>query len=208
MSAWQRLLKHFPAYAEVVNQNPPTEFTDALLTLRDATYDSHVKVSEIPSPHGIAPFAAAIRLDCAALDDNSNSGGAGRLVILYDPLEQPGWQGRFRLVTMLHAQVDVDLVTEPLADQVCWSWLTDFLTQSGASFIQSAGSITRSHSASFGELDKRSESAELEIRASWTQLANNLASHGEAISRLLAMMAGHAVELSAGISRLGQVRLV
>lgn len=191
-----------------MNQKTPAEFTDALLTLRHATYDSHVKVSEIPAPHGIAPFSAAIRMECGSLEDNSHSGGSGRLVILYDPQEQPGWQGRFRLVTMLSAHVDVDLVTEPLADQVCWSWFTDFLTQADASFFQAAGSVTRSHSASFGELEKRSESAEMELRASWTPLENDLAPHAGAISRLLAMMSGHSVEVSAGISRLGQVKLV
>lgn len=191
-----------------MNQKTPTEFTDALLTLRHAVYDSHVEVSEIPAPRGIAPFSAAIRMDCGALEGNSHSGGSGRLVILYDPQEQPGWQGRFRLVTMLDAHVDVDLVTEPLADQVCWSWLTDFLTQSEASFFQAAGSVTRSHSASFGELEKRSESAEMELRASWTPLENDLAPHAGAISRLLAMMSGYSVEVSAGISRLGQVKLV
>ena len=191
-----------------MNPKPPAEFTDALFTLREAAYDSHVEVSEIPAPHGIAPFSAAIRMDCGALEDNSHSGGSGRLVILYDPQEQPGWQGRFRLVTMLGAHVDVDLVTEPLADQVCWSWLTDFLTQSDASFFQAAGSVTRSHSASFGELEKRSESAEMELRASWTPLENNLAPHAGAISHLLAMMSGYSVEISAGISRLGQVKLV
>ncbi len=191
-----------------MNPKPPAEFTDALLTLRDAAYDSHVKVSEIAAPHQIAPFAAAIRMDCEALDDNSPSGGSGRLVILYDPQEQPGWQGRFRLVTMIGARVDVDLVSEPLADQVCWSWLTDFLTQSEASFFQAAGSVTRSHSASFGELEKRSETAEMELRASWTPLGNDLAPHAGAISRLLAMMSGYSVEVSAGISRLGQVKLV
>ena len=191
----------------MVNQKTPAEFTDALLTLRDAAYDSHVTVSEIAAPHGIAPFAAAIRMDCEALETNPHSGGSGRLVILYDPQEQPGWQGRFRLVTMLGVHVDVDLVTEPLADQVCWSWLTDFLTQAEASFFQAAGSVTRSHSASFGELEKRSESAEMELRASWTPLGNDLAPHAGAISRLLAMMSGYSV-VSAGISRLGQVKLV
>ena len=49
-----------------MNQKTPAEFTDALLTLRDAAYDSHVTVSEIAAPHGIAPFAAAIRMDCEA----------------------------------------------------------------------------------------------------------------------------------------------
>ena len=191
-----------------MNQKTPAEFTDALLTLRHAAYDSHVEVSEILAPHGIAPFSAAIRMDCGSLEDNSHSGGSGRLVILYDPQEQPGWQGRFRLVTMLSTHVDVDLVTEPLADQVCWSWFTDFLTQADASFFQAAGSVTRSHSASFGELEKRSESAEMELRASWTPLESDLAPHAGAISRLLAMMSGHSVEVSAGISRLGQVKLV
>ena len=165
----------------MVNQKTPAEFTDALLTLRDAAYDSHVTVSEIAAPHGIAPFAAAIRMDCEALETNPHSGGSGRLVILYDPQEQPGWQGRFRLVTMLGAH---------------------------ASFFQAAGSVTRSHSASFGELEKRSESAEMELRASWTPLGNDLAPHAGAISRLLAMMSGYSVEVSAGISRLGQVKLV
>ena len=168
-----------------MNQKTPAEFTDALLTLRHAAYDSHVEVSEIPAPHGIAPFSAAIRMDCGSLEDNSHSGGSGRLVILYDPQEQPGWQGRFRLVTMLSAHVDVDLVTEPLADQVCWSWFTDFLTQADASFFQAAGSVTRSHSASFGELEKRSESAEMELRASWTPLENDLAPHAGAILSLI-----------------------
>ena len=76
----------------MVNQKTPAEFTDALLTLREAPYDSHVTVSEISAPQGIAPFAAAIRMDCESLETIPHSGGSGRLVILYDPQEQPGWQ--------------------------------------------------------------------------------------------------------------------
>ena len=68
-------------------------------------------VEEIPAPQRIAPFAAAIAADVVV---NEAEIGSGRLVLLHDPAGNAAWQGTFRCVSFARADVDPEMVTDPL----------------------------------------------------------------------------------------------
>lgn len=191
-------------------QSAPPDFTEALYSLRKCDFGQHVKASEIVAPSEIAPFTAAIRLDCEPVRSAEASGGSGRLVILHDPAGQPGWEGTFRLVAMVHAHVNPELTREDLIEQVAWSWLHDCLIASGAGYCNAAGSVTRVVSSGFGGLKMRSQSAQMEIRASWTPNTTDLSPHGSGLANCLAMMSGHPIDLGAGVipAAKGSIQLV
>lgn len=142
-------------------------FTRAVADLARAAWRPELIIEEIPSPQRIAPFAAAISADVVVAGDDV---GSGRLILLHDPAGNTAWDGTFRLVTFVRAEVDPEMVTDPLLAQVGWSWLTDALTEHGADFTAPSGTVTAVSSASFGGMEDDPTSAEVEIRASWTPL--------------------------------------
>ena len=122
-------------------------------------------MEHIPAPQRIAPHSAAITADVLIGGDEV---GSGRLVLLHDPAGNPAWQGTFRLVTFARAEVDPEMVTDPLLAQVGWSWLLDALTSHQAEFREPSGTVTSVSSVSFGAMADDPARAEVEIRASWT----------------------------------------
>ena len=66
------------------------------------------------------------------------------------------------------AEIDVELITDPMLAAVGWSWLTDALEAHGASYTAASGTVTRVATESFGGMADDSTSAQLELRASWT----------------------------------------
>ena len=97
---------------------------------------------------------------------------AGRLVLLHDPAGNAAWQGTFRCVTFARAEVDPEMVSDPLLAQVGWSWLLDALASHGAEFVAPSGTVTSVSSESFGGMADEDPSAEVEVRASWTPRAH------------------------------------
>ena len=76
--------------------------------------------------------------------------GSGRLVLLHDPAGNAAWQGTFRCVTFARADVDPEMVTDPLLASVGWSWLIDALEAHGAEYMAPSGTVTSVASESFG----------------------------------------------------------
>lgn len=185
----------------------PEEFITALTSLRQVKLPEHIQLREIPAPKDLAPYSAAIAIKSLG-DDNTYS--EGRFVILYDPQGQKSWRGRFRIVSLLNAKVDPDLVSEDLIEEVTWSWLEDYLVNQQAQYESLAGSVTRIMTTSFGQIDALEKLAELELKASWTPVALaqgnknfphdnfvtafDLSKHLQAIGLLLSVLSGHALE--------------
>ena len=71
-----------------------------------------------------------------------------------------------------------------------WSWLTDALSAHDAAFTAIGGTVTQTTSTRFGDLAGPPSAADLEIRASWTPLDDDLGIHLEAWCTLLASTAG------------------
>ncbi|MEP6528060.1 MAG: DUF3000 domain-containing protein [Nocardioidaceae bacterium] len=165
---------------------PPEEFQAALEQLRAARLRPEISCEEIPAPQRIAPYAAAMSADITVDGDDV---GEGRLVLLHDPAGNEAWAGTFRCVAYARAQIDPEMITDPLLAAVGWTWLTEALQAHGADHIAPSGTVTKVASESFGGMSDEPASAELEIRASWTPIGE-VGPHAEAWGDLLCMAAG------------------
>ena len=55
-------------------------------------------------------------------------------MILHEPGGQDTWEGEFRCVTFMRADVDNQMQEDPLLPEVGWNWLLDSLQSTGAIF--------------------------------------------------------------------------
>lgn len=79
---------------------------------------------------------------------------------------------------------------DPFIADVAWSWLMDALDHRGAHYTYASGTATKTLSTGFGALEEQGDAAQIELRASWTPLGDDFATHGEAWSELLCLLAG------------------
>ena len=169
----------------------PSEFEAALDALRAASPREELRISEIPAPGSLAPFAIALSADVAPTRHGDDSElGTGRFVLLYDPDEPEAWGGRFRVVCFAQAPLEVDIGLDPFLADVAWSWLVDALDARGARYIAASGTATKILSTGFGELARLGDGAQIEVRASWTPLDADVGPHVEGWGELLCMLAG------------------
>ena len=146
----------------------PPEFAAAVATMRTARLRPEIHCEEMPAPQRIAPYAAALSADVTV---DGEEVGTGRIILLHDPQGNDAWDGEFRCVAYARAEIDVELITDPMLAAVGWSWLTDALDAHGAAFHMASGTVTRVATENFGGMADDSAAAQLEIRASWTPLA-------------------------------------
>ncbi len=165
---------------------PPEEFQKALDQLRSARLRPEVFSEEMPAPQRIAPYSAALTADVTVGGEDV---GGGRLVLLYDPAGNDAWEGVFRCVAYVRADIDPEMVTDPLLSGVGWSWLVESLSNHDADHVAPSGTVTRVASESFGGMQGDPANAEIEVRASWTPLGD-IRSHVEAWGDLLCTAAG------------------
>ncbi len=168
----------------------PPAFARALRQLRAAPWRPEVSIEEIPSPQRIAPYSVAVSADVVVLDDER---GSGRLVLLHDPAGNDAWDGTFRCVTYSKADVEPEMVRDPLLADVGWSWLMEALETHGATYREPSGTVSAVISTPFGELAADPGSAEVEIRASWTPMLSadeSLAAHVAAWQDVLCTLSG------------------
>ncbi|WP_084103560.1 DUF3000 domain-containing protein [Demequina sp. NBRC 110056] len=165
------------------SQAPP-RFVEALQSLGRARTRPDVRLVETPAPSRIAPFAAAIDGEVTAPATEAS----GRFVLLHDPSGQDAWEGEFRIVTLVKAQLEAEVAADDLWSDVAWSWLTDALVD--VPHRARGGTVTRTVSRAYGELAGRAEEVQVEMRASWTPLETDLEAHIGAWTELLASCAG------------------
>ncbi|MGH3446043.1 MAG: DUF3000 family protein, partial [Nocardioidaceae bacterium] len=111
------------------------------------------------------------------------------IVLLYDPAGNDAWEGNFRCVAYARADIDPEMVADPLLGSVGWSWLVECLQSNGAEFVAPSGTVTKVASEGFGGMADDPSNAELEIRASWSP-RGGLTEHVQAWGDLLCMAAG------------------
>jgi hypothetical protein len=169
----------------------PHTFAQAVGELRSVQPRKEIVLTELPAPQRLAPFAyalgATIRSPKAGVVEEVAD---GRLILLYDPAGQEGWQGPLRLVSYVTAELEPDLATDPLLPEVAWSWLTDALAAHAPGYTALAGTVTQTTSTRFGDLAGSPSMADVEIRASWTPDDARLAGHLSAWCEVLASTAG------------------
>ncbi|MGN9793409.1 DUF3000 domain-containing protein [Streptomyces sp. OZ13] len=170
----------------------PLAFRHAVEALRSARLRPEIEVETTRPPQRLAPHSYALE---AAVVDGEDDLADGRLVLLHDPAGHDAWNGTFRLVTLVRAELEPEMAADPLLPEVCWSWLTGALEARGLSYGVPSGTVTRAGSHYFGGLSDRRPATQIEIRASWTPRegpggAPDTAAHLAAWCDLLCQIAG------------------
>jgi hypothetical protein len=189
----------------------PADFLFALGTLRQARCRSELHLDEIPAPSRLAPFAVALGAEvigpgespaggsvhgpaAAALARASGSDdvelATGRFILLHDPDGSAVWDGEFRIVTYIRAQLEPEMGNDELLGSVAWTWLVEALDNHRAPYRSAGGTATRVLSESFGTLSDRPNSIDIELRASWTPATPDITAHLEAWSDMVCTFAG------------------
>ncbi|HMQ66598.1 MAG TPA: DUF3000 domain-containing protein [Arachnia sp.] len=179
----------------------PAAFTAAVDQLGAMAWRRGLSIDEIGSPQRIAPFSIAISGELA--DAVGEPVSNGRLILLHDPAGNTAWDGTFRIVTYVRAEVELEMVTDPLLPEVAWSWLTESLANHGCVAAALAGTVTASYGKGFGEMTD-ADRAEVELRSSWTptlDALHGLTPHLSAWQELLGQIAGEP-DLPPGIAAL------
>jgi len=163
--------------------------------LRTFTPRSEVMLTEVPAPQKLATYSFAFSADVSngLLGEKEDEIANGRFVLLHEPGGQATWDGEFRCVTFVSADVDPIMQEDPLLPEVGWSWFLESLDNNGCSYNSPSGTVTRVTSASFGKLSPRKNEAEIEIRASWTPVVSNpslLIDHIDSWCQLICEVAG------------------
>ena len=170
-------------------------FEDLINNLRTFTPRAEIVLEEVPAPQKLATYAFAFSADVSngLLADEENEIASGRFVLLHEPGGQDTWEGEFRCVTFVRADVDPVMQQDPLLPEVGWSWFLEALEGEECLLAAPSGTVTRVSSASFGKLSPRNDESEIEIRASWTPLVQDpldLMKHISGWCRLITDVAG------------------
>jgi hypothetical protein len=170
-------------------------FERLLDLLRTFTPRSEVALIEVPAPQKLATFAFAFSADVSngLNGEEENEVANGRFVLLHEPGGQATWDGEFRCVTFVSADVDPVMQEDPMLPDVGWSWFLESLERNECVFNAPSGTVTRVSSASFGKLSPRNDDTEIEIRASWTPVITEpqeLMKHIQSWCNLISEVAG------------------
>jgi hypothetical protein len=163
--------------------------------LRSITPRSEIILEEVPAPQKLAAFSFAFSADVSngLLGEAEDELASGRFVLLHEPGGQDTWEGEFRCVTFVRADVDPVMQEDPLLPEVGWSWFLESISNAGCEFNAPSGTVTRVSSASFGKLSPRHDESEMEIRASWSPIVadpRELIKHIEGWCNLIAEVSG------------------
>lgn len=170
--------------------SPPEAFRAAVELMRAVPVRSELLIEEMPAPQRIAPFSFALSADVTV--DGEDVGG-GRLVLLHDPHGNEAWEGDFRCVAYVRADIEPETAADQMLAGVGWSWLTEALDAEEASYRAVSGTVTVVSSESFGGLESEGAGAQIEVRASWTPTGDpsaDLGAHTRAWTQLLCTAAG------------------
>ncbi len=169
----------------------PSAFLRLREYLTTGTRRVETTVTEIPSPSRVAPHSIALAADVSGTAHGVDSDiGTGRFVALFDPEEPEGWGGPFRVVSFAQAPLEPEIGVDEFVADVTWSWLVDALDAHHAAYGSASGTATKIISRGYGELAAQGDGAQLELRASWSPLDDDLIPHVQAWEDIVAMLAG------------------
>lgn len=121
-----------------------------------------------PPPRRLAPFAHAVAATVAADADGDAEIGAGKFVLLFDPDGQPGWDGRYRIIGYVRAELEPEMAADPLINAVGWTWLTEALDVHCSGYRKISGTVTIVVTQGFGGKQDEATATGFELRASWS----------------------------------------
>jgi hypothetical protein len=185
-------------------------FEEMIELLRTFTPRDEIILEEVPAPQKLATYSFAFTADISngQIGDAEDEVASGRFVILHEPGGQDTWEGDFRCVSFMRADVESEMQEDPLLPEVGWNWLLDSLATTGAQFNAPSGTVTRVSSASFGKLSPRNDDSEIEIRASWSPVINSpidIFAHVQAWCNLMTEVAG-LPPIPDGVASIGSAR--
>jgi Protein of unknown function (DUF3000) len=131
----------------------------------DAQRRRDLLFEDVPAPKRLAPYATAV---AATVQRDDADVASGRLVLLYDPDGHQGWEGFFRLVAYVHADVEPEIAADPLLGEVGWSWLAEALDAHVPGYAVPSGTVTRVITEGFGAKQGELPLNGFELRASWS----------------------------------------
>ena len=183
----------------------PAPFRAAIEKMHGATVHPDIEVGPIRPPQRLAPFSYAIgaevrHAETDVVAEQSDGDAFGRLILLYDPEGDEAWNGTMRLVAYIQADVDASLASDPMLPDVAWSWLVEAFDARSEPLTALGGTVTSTSSVRFGDIAGPPRAHQLELRASWTALSDELSVHVEAFGEVLAYAAGLP---PIGVTRLG-----
>jgi Protein of unknown function (DUF3000) len=132
---------------------------------REAEARRGLSFEDVPAPKRLAPFATAV---AATVRRDDADVAWGRLVLLYDPDGQQGWNGFFRLVAYVRAEIEPEIAADPLLGEVGWSWLAEALDAHVPGYVMPSGTVTRVITEGFGAKHDEPPLTGFELRASWS----------------------------------------
>ncbi|MFT0763385.1 DUF3000 family protein [Scrofimicrobium sp. R131] len=165
--------------------NTPPQFVAALASLRRVARPDSLTFREIPAPQRLAPYSAAVAIQTVQ-EHGGQPLGQSTFVILYDPEQAEIWGSPLRLVGQLRTQIDEEMSSDPLLGEVLWLGLRDELGEAAELLL---GTVTREISQTFGGLELRSSTLNIELRCSWSPVQDDLAPHLEAWGNYLLQVA-------------------
>ncbi|HEV2377486.1 MAG TPA: DUF3000 domain-containing protein [Streptosporangiaceae bacterium] len=124
-----------------------------------------LRFEDMPAPRTLAPFATALAV---SVQTDETEVASGRFVLLYDPAGQPGWAGPLRVIVYIRADMEPEIVADPMVGQVAWSWLTEALETGTAGYAEPSGTVTRVITEGFGAKREEPPAQGFELRASWS----------------------------------------
>ncbi|WP_182360365.1 DUF3000 domain-containing protein [Tomitella gaofuii] len=178
-------------------QAEPAVFRVAVDAMNSASVRREIALGPIRPPQRLAPYSYAVGAevrhddaDAAPVPEQSEGDAFGRLILLYDPQGDDAWNGTFRLVSYVQADLDSAVASDPLLPEVAWSWLQEALQQRGVVINSLGGTVTSTTSVRYGDIAGPPRAHQLEMRASWTPDQAAITAHVEAFCELLAQAAG------------------
>jgi len=121
-----------------------------------------------PPPRRLAPLAHAVAATVSADAAGEAEIGSGKFVLLFDGAGQLGWDGKYRIIGYVRAELEPELAADPLINAVGWSWLTEALDVHCSGYRKISGTVTIVVTQGFGSKQGEATSTEFELRASWS----------------------------------------
>jgi hypothetical protein len=138
-------------------------------------------IEEEPPPRRLAPrayaIAATVPADALPGDGSSDAEiGSGKFVLLFDAAGQAGWDGKYRIIGYVRAELEPEMTADPLINEVGWSWLTEALDARTSGYKMISGTVTTVVTQGFGGKQDEPTSTGFELRASWSPVIGDGAS--------------------------------
>jgi hypothetical protein len=172
-----------------VAPDAPAGFRRAIATLARGHLRDGIEIGELAAPARLAPWTHAVSVTLTHPYTGVES-ATGRMVLLHDPDGVAAWEGTLRVVIFASCEVEGEMAQDPMLPQVAWSWLTEALTSHDVDHVALGGTVTATSSTRFGDIAGPPRTDELEVRASWTALGDDLSHHLTAFAAFLASAAG------------------